>query len=174
MERKKANDLEAAFKQDHRLLGAGFHELSQRLRAQELARARAAAQRLDREAGAHIAFEEEHFYPKLRALLGETAVRRLYDEHAVGRSIVEHLCSLPDEGQLDADEWRHLLAGAEAMEDHIAECGALFDALKNIPDQERRALHQQLLEWRRRNPSWRRYADKGRAGGTQPVHRDGI
>ncbi len=52
-----------AFQQDHVMLGRGFNELSCCLRAGDPAGACAAARRLYEEAGAHIGFEEEDFYP---------------------------------------------------------------------------------------------------------------
>jgi hypothetical protein len=59
-----------AFEQDHVMLGRGFNQLSCCLRAGDPTGACAAARRLCEEAGAHIGFEEEGFYPALVPLLG--------------------------------------------------------------------------------------------------------
>jgi len=98
---QEGTDLFAAFGEDHAILGRGFFDLAQSLRANDLEQARAAAARLDRAAGAHIAFEEENFYPALGAFLDADELQRMYDEHRVGTSMmllrvlrIDHLAGL--------------------------------------------------------------------------------
>ena len=62
-----------AFRHDHVMLGRGFNELSNCLRAGDAVGACAAARRLHDAAGAHIGFEEEEYYP---ALVRSSARRR--------------------------------------------------------------------------------------------------
>jgi hypothetical protein len=159
MSGKTENALTEAFHKDHAILGRGFHELSTCLRAGELARARAVAERLDAEAGAHIAFEEEQFYPALVPLLGEQDVQRMYSEHGPGFEVVRTLCELPADARLSEAERAELLRQAEEMEAHITECGELFGAMGRIPPEEQSALYQELLEWRRKHTGWREYAE---------------
>lgn len=140
------------FREDHAVLGRGFHRLSERLRTGDDAGARAAARELDRDAGAHIAFEEEDFYPRLVPELGEAEVERLYRDHAGARDLVQAL--LADEAPLDEARRRELLARSEAMETHIAECGELFQALARLDDAEQDRLERRLEDWRRRRPRW--------------------
>ena len=66
------DNLFTCFREDHKVLGAGFHQLSAHLRTGDTAGACAAARHLDEVAGAHIAFEETAFYPCLVPLFGQT------------------------------------------------------------------------------------------------------
>lgn len=155
----------AAFREDHAVLGRGFHDLSQSLRAQDIAAARAAAQRLNELAGAHIAFEEQHFYPALVPLIGEDDVARLFQEHKIGLSVIEELLADGAETLADA-QWRSLLERAQEMEQHIAECGELFGAMGRIAPAERDALHRHLLALRRAGPRWTDLAHPAPPDGT--------
>ena len=149
----KPNALFKAFADDHALLGRGFFELSQTLRSNDIAAAQRMANRLNREAGAHIAFEEENFYPALRKLIGED-VDRFYDEHAIGRELIETLLTLSPNESIDETMGRSLLQRSESMEAHISECGDLFEAMGRIPPEDQDALFAELLEWRRKKPKW--------------------
>jgi len=151
-------DLFSAFAEDHAFLGACFYELSQALRAGDLSAACAVAGRLDRAAGAHIAFEEERFYPALAGLLGEAEVERMLTEHRDGLEVVERLCSQGPASGLSETECKHLLTLSERMETHIAECGELFEAMGRIPPHEQELLHAALVGWRLKHPQWRDYA----------------
>ena len=137
-----------AFQQDHIMLGRGFNELSCCLRAGDPAGACAAARRLYEEAGAHIGFEEEDFYPVLVPLLGEEVVRRMYQEHCCGFDVIHTLLSRGPDLPLHHDLSGRLLAQTEVMEGHIAECGELFTALRHIPPAKQQALYDKLIEWR--------------------------
>lgn len=164
-------DLFSAFAEDHVLLGKSFHDLSQALRANNLDAARSLAARLDREAGAHIAFEEENFYPTLAGLLGEPEVEAMYHEHRAGLDVVRRLCDLLPGSELSDEERAQLLRKSEAMETHIAECGDLFEAMGRITPSEQEALHTALMEWRLKRPGWRRYAA---AATSKPPYRPAI
>ncbi|UCE32366.1 MAG: hemerythrin domain-containing protein [Burkholderiales bacterium] len=143
-----------AFREDHAVLGAGFSRLSQRLRAQDIAGAIEVARRLDAEAGAHVAFEERHFYPALASLLGEAEVERMYAEHADGFDVVRTLIELAPGESPAAEARARMLARSQAMEVHIAECGELFEAMGRIPAAEQAQLYAHLLALRRRAPRW--------------------
>lgn len=147
-----------AFQEDHALLGSSFHELSKCLRANDTLGARRIAKRLDEEAGAHIAFEEEQFYPSLEPLLGEAEVARLHAEHRLGLAVVQTLTGRTAETRLAEDERRRLLELSEAMERHIAECGELFAAMGRLPPKVQEELHGQLQDWRRARPGWQAHA----------------
>jgi hypothetical protein len=138
-----------AFQQDHAMLGRDFNELSCCLRAGDAAGACTAARRLYEEAGAHIGFEEENFYPALVPLLGEEAVRQMYQEHCCGFDVIHTLLSRGPDLPLHRDLGKRLLAQSELMEGHIAECGELFTALGHIPLADQQALYDKLIEWRR-------------------------
>ena len=65
----RPSDLFEAFREDHAVLGRDLHEISEHLRGGDLLRRRP-RRALNREAGAHIAFEEQ-FFSDLRRLLGD-------------------------------------------------------------------------------------------------------
>jgi hypothetical protein len=160
-----SSQLFEAFRRDHAVLGRGFWELSKSLRSADVKRAQAIARQLDQDAGAHVAFEEEDFYPRLKPLLGEEEVQRMYAEHRLGLDVLGGLLGLPEGADLAKDERLRLLEQSETMEQHIAECGELFGAMGRIPPDAQTDLYRRLLDWRERCPRWRRYA----AGASSPA-----
>lgn len=138
-----------AFQQDHAMLGRGFNALSCCLRAGDWVGACAAARQLEAEAGAHLGFEEENFYPVLASVLGKEAVRRMRQEHCCGFDAIHTLLSRGPTQPPPPDLWERLAAQTEVMEEHIAECGELFAALRHIPLAQQQALYDKLIAWRR-------------------------
>jgi hypothetical protein len=161
------SDLFQAFREDHAVLGRGLYEISLHLRGGDLPAAKASAERVDREAGAHIAFEERFFYPALRRLLDEDDVDRLYHEHGAGLDVIRALAALPDDATPDEATRQGLLQQADAMAAHVAECGELFGAMGRIPKEEQDALHRELLALRSEAPRWTEIAaaSEGEGGG---------
>lgn len=147
------SELVQAFHEDHTLLGSGFYDLSMALRGNDISAARLVAQKLNADGGAHIAFEEECFYPAL-AELCDYNVDPLYQEHRLGRDVVESLCALDAGQDISADERLRLLTESETMESHIAECGELFKAIERLPDTRQNDLYKVLMNWRRKRPAW--------------------
>lgn len=156
---KPKDNLFTCFREDHKVLGSGFHQLSERLRAGDTTGACNVAQRLDDAAGPHIAFEEEAFYPRLALLFGQEEASRMYDEHRQGLAVIQMLVDHKTAEPLDNQARDRLLEQSEAMETHIADCAELFEAMGRIPAEEQQILHQQLLAWRRQQPKWTRYAE---------------
>jgi len=152
------SNLFEAFREDHAVLGRGLHELSEHLRTGDIAAAKACGDRVDRAAGAHIAFEEKFFYPALRRLLGDALADRLYQEHGEGLSVVKALAELPQGATPSDAERRGMLRAAEVMEAHVAECGELFGAMGRIPLEQQNALHRELLALREEAPRWTKIA----------------
>jgi hypothetical protein len=150
----RSDELFKDFRDDHIVLGRGFGKISECLRAGDLERAEEAARAVDRDAGAHIAFEEKVFYPKLIDLLGEEEVARLYDEHKIGLAVIMTLTSMRPNERPGRQTIEVLLADSETMEQHIAECGELFHALARLPEVERVELLRHLRHWRAMGPSW--------------------
>lgn len=150
-----------AFQEDHARMGRGLHRLGEQLRVGDERGARAAAQELDAIAGPHIAFEEAEFYPRLIPVLGAAEVDRLHAEHEEGLRLVRRL--LESEGALEPREMSELLHQCEAMEVHIAECGALFGAIGDLSAAEQESLHRSLHAWRNRAPRWTEWARRRRA-----------
>ncbi|MDH3659876.1 MAG: hemerythrin domain-containing protein [Alphaproteobacteria bacterium] len=148
------NQLFEAFREDHAKLGKGFFELSRSLRADDLDRAKAIARELDAKAGAHIAFEEHHFYPRLRPLLGDADVDRMATEHETGLEVIKTLERQPADEELSTTTKARLLNDADAMSTHIAECGELFGAIGRLDAGEQQSLLDELLACRQRRPTW--------------------
>ena len=157
MQQSKDN-LFTCFREDHKVLGAGFHQLSTHLRAGDTAEACEVARHLDKAAGAHIAFEESEFYPRLAPLFGRDEADRMRDEHRQGLSVIDALVHHAAAEPLDRETCDRLLEQSEAMETHIAECAELFEAMGRIPVDERRVLYQKLIAWRQRHPTWTGFA----------------
>lgn len=157
--------LSDAFREDHARLGRGFFELSARLRENDVTAACAVAEQIDVSAGAHIAFEEEDFYPRLASLIGPRQVDRMLQEHRAGLDVVGTLVRHDPRGPLDEATRRRLVVETAAMSDHIAECGELFGTLGRVRETEQLALLERLLEWRRRRPRWTSYAARRDAAG---------
>jgi len=154
----RPSDLVDAFKEDHAVLGRGLYEISEHLRTRNRLAAKACGERLDRQAGAHIAFEEQFFYPALRRILGDAEVDRLYQEHSQGLSVIKALAELPEDAALTEAERHTLLQASELMEAHVAECGELFGVIGRIPLEEQKALYRELFALREKAPRWTEFA----------------
>lgn len=152
------NELLRAFREDHAQLGRGFHDLSERLRIRDGAGAKDMARRLDVEAGAHIAFEERDFYPLLAEKLGQDAVNRMYEEHGLGLRVIEESMAIDEEKPMSPEMAESLLRDSEAMESHIAECGAAFSVMLETSPDLQQALYRRLQNWRERQPRWTAFA----------------
>ncbi len=152
------DNLFTCFREDHKVLGSGFHQLSVHLRTGDTAGACAVARHLDEAAGAHIAFEETEFYPRLAPLFGQDEADRMREEHQEGLAVIHALVNQPPAEPLDRGTSDRLLEQSEAMEAHIAGCGELFEAMGRIPAEEQHVLHEKLLAWRQRQPTWTGFA----------------
>jgi hypothetical protein len=158
--------LEDAFLHDHGRLTRGLAEVLAALRKHDVEGARRRAETLDREAGAHIAFEEESFYPELRGPLGEAFVARLLDEHEQGRRALARLCALGPDGTLDEAQRDQVVAGLEAALAHALGCGTLWSRVAGLPVAEQQRLLDHL---RRARYEGRRWTDRGPARDPDPA-----
>ncbi len=156
----RPSDLFEAFREDHSVLGRGLNEISEHLRGGDLLAAKACSDRVDREAGAHIAFEEQYFYPVIRRLLGDVEADRLYREHDQGLSVIKALAELPEGAMPSEAERQTILQSLELMEAHITECGELFGTMGRIPPEEQNTLYRELLTSRQKAPRWTEFAAK--------------
>lgn len=144
----------AAFQRDHAILGRGLHDLAVALRDGDILSAKRVAATVDRNAGPHIAFEEQHFYPKMRELIGDQEVDRLYAEHRVGQAVIGRILSMPDAAWPDRTQVTALLRDVELMEHHVAECGELFGAMGRVPAGEQSELLAKLDDLRASASRW--------------------
>ena len=136
------------------MLGGALHELRSALADDDISAARELAIRIDREAGAHIAFEERDFYPALTAILPRKEVAGMYRDHFEGYSLVRDLLERHAGGELSEEERRSLIERVEDMQAHVAECGELFGAMRRLSDERNEALLARLHEWREEAPTW--------------------
>lgn len=154
-------ELFEAFRTDHAMLGRGFHILRERLAAGDIDGARQQARRIDQEAGAHIAFEEQDFYPALRRLVDEDEVAQMYREHDDALKLVLELSAANAAKDADLAEpatRRALLDRVDAMQVHVSECGELFGAMGGLSDEEIASLLDRLKFWRSQAPKWSHFA----------------
>ncbi len=149
---KKA--LHKAFREDHAMLGGALHALRTALADGDLCAAREIAARVDREAGAHIAFEEKDFYPALKAILPREEVAGMYRDHHEGYGVVRELLDLDPGDAVSQARRKSLIERVEHMEAHVAECGELFGALRRMSDDDNQSLLSRLRQWRENAPSW--------------------
>ena len=143
-----------AFQEDHAILGHGFHDIATCLRANDLTGATAAATKLDREAGAHIGFEEIDFYPALAGFLPKVEIDRFYLEHQDGFGVLQTLMALEKGDELPHTVTEDLLQLIETFEGHVAECGNLFGTLGALSEGDQETLLTKLMAWRHAAPRW--------------------
>lgn len=143
-----------AFRDDHALLGRSLFELGERLQARDVSGARQAARQLDSNAGAHIAFEQDDFYPALVPFLTNQEMVQMYKEHSDGRALLAQVESLGDDSLEDTVRRDGLLEQVHLMEQHVSECGELFGIMGGLDDAAQQQLLERLEFWRIRAPRW--------------------
>lgn len=154
-----------AFRKDHATLGRGLYDLEMAIAKGDNPQAKALADQLDRQAGAHIAFEEADFYPALKAFLSASEVEDMYAEHADGARTLADVVTLDATTPMTSADKERMLEGVREMEHHVSECGELFGALGGISEDEMEALYARLQEWRQKAPRWSEIKDKDLASG---------
>jgi hypothetical protein len=147
-----------AFQEDHAVLGRGLHELRSLVLAEDVQSLKAAARNLDKAAGGHIAFEEEDFYPALKAFLSADEVAGMYEEHAHGAATLTDIAELDPDRPLQTLQQQHLLDRIDEMEQHVSECGELFGAMGGLDDAAKDNLMERLQYWRKLAPTWTGFA----------------
>jgi len=143
-----------AFHADHAALGQALHELRTQLAGGETAKARKSAAKLDRDAGAHIAFEENDFYPALKSSLSASEVEAMYREHAEGLAVIQDIADADDAELLDPLVRASFIVRIEALEGHVADCGDLFGAMGALTEDQFETLYGNLEYWRSQAPHW--------------------
>ncbi|WP_417622493.1 hemerythrin domain-containing protein [Parasphingorhabdus sp.] len=149
-----------AFREDHAVLGRGLHELRSLVQTDDIMALKTAAQKLDQAVGAHIAFEEEDFYPALQAFLSRQEVEQMYAEHAHGAETLVQIAALDDTAKLDDVSRNQLLDRIDEMEKHVSECGELFGALGGLDEKQKSEILEKLIRWREVAPIWTEYAQE--------------
>ncbi len=143
-----------AFHADHAALGQALHELRTLLAAGETKKAQLCAAKLNRTAGAHIAFEENDFYPALKHALSESEIEAMYNEHADGLSVIQGISDAETSQLANPLVKADFLLRIEALQGHVAECGDLFGAMGALTEEEFKVLYGQIEYWRKQAPHW--------------------
>ena len=144
-----------AFVEDHRVLTQGFAGILDALREGDLPTARRLAERIDREAGPHIEFEERFLYPIVEQARGHDYAARLYQEHSVALDAICWLTAAEGPGPLEPAVEARVRRAAQTALDHAVSCGTLLSYLTSLDDVRQRDLLGELLELRRRGRRWR-------------------
>ena len=121
--------LQQEFLDDHRVLISGLRDIITAIETDELERAVETAKRLDREAGAHMAFEEEVFYPQLARTYGDEFVERMVAEHEAGHRAIKSLIARQDAPRLAAEERSEILDDLGVALKHVMSCGTMLSEL---------------------------------------------
>lgn len=146
--------LETAFLQDHQLLTRSFAQIKEALLEGDITRARRLADELDRQAGPHIAFEEEVFYPELARVHDPGEVKKFYYEHELGRKLLSKLLEVPEESALQPHQTGRLAEIAQTVLDHAFSCGTLFSHILALDESQQRLWLDQLEAYRSQPLRW--------------------
>lgn len=149
-----ASQLEAAFLEDHRRLMRGLKGLLRALESTDDVSAVRLARELDEDAGPHMAFEEEVFYPRVAETRGQDFVDGLIAEHAVGQRAINALVENATSTRLTEDERNQLIEDVRLALRHALSCGTLLSEIRRSePERERREI-ERLTELRDRGERW--------------------
>jgi len=143
-----------AFREDHAMMGRALYDLRSKLDAGDIAGARTIADKIDRESGAHIVFEEEDFYPALRAFLSTDEIDGMYTDHADGYDLIREILQTGSSPEISKDSQTDFIKRVEKMEAHVSTCGELFGAMGGLSQTEQERLMERLKYWRRKAPTW--------------------
>jgi glutamine amidotransferase len=134
------------FMVDHRALAEGLQRLVAAIAGGDVDAARAEADRIDRNSGAHIAFEESDLYPAIGAEAS------MYEEHTAGLELLQSV-SAREAGFSPSDQ-HDLVGEAEAMLDHMEDCGVLLYRVRTLSPLVQSQLEDRLYHWRDESPRW--------------------
>ena len=143
-----------AFIEDHRHLMRGLLRLKRALQRDDLREARRIGEELDRVAGPHIRFEEEVFYPEVVRSRGGEYTDQLYEEHRIGRRLLERLRDYKDTDRLEPAEQASLVEQSQATLNHTISCGTLLSSITTLDESRQEELLAMLLDLRRRPTRW--------------------
>ena len=145
--------LQQEFLDDHRVLISGLREIIEAMDRGDMPAAVRRAADLDHEAGAHMAFEEEVFYPRLARVYGEEMVQRMIAEHEAGHRAVKTILDHADT-ELDSESKAAVMADLEIALKHVLSCGTMLSELDSgISDLDGEALAR-LRELREQADRW--------------------
>ena len=138
------------FMVDHRALAEGLRRLIAAIQSGDGQVARVEADRIDRNSGAHIAFEEADLYPAIGA------ERSMYDDHREGLALLEAIQETT--GEIPPSRTPGLIEDAEGMLEHMEDCGVMLYRVRTLTPLMQSQLEDRLLSWREESPRWTEYA----------------
>ena len=146
--------LENAFLEDHRKMMRLMLQLLQALQAGESRLAVETAERLDRQAGPHIEFEEAVLYPLVARAEGQAFAERLYSEHQVVLRAIKRLLIRGEDRPLDSEAQSDLIDDVQVGLDHAESCGTLVSHLASMPPDQQRQSLERLAQFQREGLRW--------------------
>ncbi len=150
----RATPLGHAFIEDHRHLMRGLLGLKRALQRDDLREARRIGEELDHVAGPHIQFEEEVFYPEVVRSHGGEYTDQLYEEHRIGRQLLERLRDYKDTDRLEPAEQASLVEQSQATLNHTISCGSLLSFITTLDESRQEELLAMLVDLRRQPTRW--------------------
>jgi hypothetical protein len=150
----KRSPLDQAFLDDHRAMMDGLAGIVECLEAADLEGAVALAETVDRQAGAHIRFEEDVLYREVARARGAEYASRLYAEHQRVRRGIETLLACRGERRLGTEVRRQVLEDVRVGLDHAVSCGTLLSLLTPLDAEAQQAMLDRLLELRKLATPW--------------------
>lgn len=136
--------LEREFALDHRNLTRGFAEIIAALRREDKEEAVRLALILNREGGAHIAFEESILYPKVAESRGKDYVAKLYNEHQIAIEALRDLIENSHQGPVSEAKMQELITKLQTGLEHAVSCGTLLSHLTVLDEKTQRQLLDEL------------------------------
>lgn len=151
---KTSSKLVEQFAKDHRQLTRKLADLLAIVRRGELQTAAEMADRLDREAGAHIQFEEDVLYPQVGKVHGRAFQEKLLSEHEVARRGLLHLRHATPEQLQDPQLRAEVVRALSTAAIHAESCGTLISHLESLPEDAQQAAQARLEQFRREGRRW--------------------
>jgi len=105
-------------------------------------------------AGPHIRFEEEVFYPEVARSRGGEYTDQLYEEHRIGRRLLEQLRDHKDTDGIEPAEKASLIEQSRIALDHTISCGTLLSHITTLDELRQGELLATLLDLRRQPARW--------------------
>lgn len=154
MELKSSSKVVEEFVADHRRMTRRLAELLATVRRGDLKTAVDEADRIDREAGPHIEFEERVLYPEVGKARGAALEEKLRAEHETIRGGLLRLKQLKDQDARNPQVRDELEKTFETAIEHAEHCGTLISHLEVLPPQRKQAALNRLEEFRRAGRRW--------------------
>ena len=146
--------LQQEFLDDHRVLIAGIKGVIEAVERGDQRTAVELAAELDQQAGAHMAFEEEVFYPRLAEVYGTEFVEQMVSEHEAGQRAVRTLLARNHDRPLSPEQRAHLLEDLDVALKHVMSCGTMLSELSSGTEEVDAQSLDRLRRLREQGERW--------------------